>query len=342
MANQYEAEVIIGIEDIAVIELKSLQNMDLPSIEIIRAGFIRFIFTGKEQDLLKLRSVIAIYSIHNFDIPRPKAILGHQNFTHLTRLINNQLQNWNNPTTTFGIGAAGSNSSVFERIKHELSQTLGLDFAEDGKGELFLRFIPHKKESGWQVLIRLSQRPLSARPWRIQNIPGALNATVAYAMTHLANITCKNHIINLCSGTDTILIEQSHSDFEHQLIALDNDHLMLESATTNIRAAEKYNSITQILGDAQQTPFKSGQFDVIYADLPFGHHIGSHDTNEWLYPAILSESARIAKDNAVFVAITHEINLFDQSVTISDWTITQTRQINLSGLHPQIFVLERN
>ena len=32
---------------------------------------------------------------------------------------------------------------------------------------------------GWEVLVRLTPRPLTARPWRVCNWPGALNAVVA-------------------------------------------------------------------------------------------------------------------------------------------------------------------
>lgn len=340
--NEYEAEVIVGIEDIVIAELKNLNHIETELIRMIRPGFIRFFCTGTAYDLLKLRSVIAVYAVHHFDIPRPKALLGHQNFTYLSELLSQQINQWHNPTETFGIGAAGSNSSVFQRVKQQIAQTLGLQVADDGKGELFLRCMPAIEKSGWEILIRMSQHPLSARKWRIQNIPGALNATVAYAMKHLAQPEPDHHILNLCSGTATILIEHSETSFINPIFAIDNDHLVLSLAQQNIEASKNNNTISQIHGDAQQTPFKNNQFDTIYADLPFGHHVGSHEENEWLYPAILSESERIAKRTAKFLVITHEISLFEQCVALTSWKIKHSRQITLSGLHPRIFVLERN
>ena len=78
------------------------------------------------------------------------------------------------------------------------------------------------------------------------------------------------------------------------------------------------------------------------ADLPFGHLVGSHDENEWLYPAILSEAARIARKDALFALITHEIRLMDGILSgYDEWKLIKMMKITLSGLHPRIYVLER-
>lgn len=341
MAQIYEAETIIGIEDIVIRELQSHPDINPQSIQKIRDGFIRFESNEKFSQLNTFKSVIALYIVHHFDVPRPKALLGHQNFTTLIQYLDNILKTWSPNHYTFGLGAAGSNSAVMRRIKQDISLMLSIPIAEDDKGHLFMRLIPAYQMQGWETLIRLTPVPLSTRGWRIKNIPGALNATVAYAMTQIADIPQNSQIVNLCSGTATILIEIAQQAKNKTLIALDNDIQMLQSAKANIEASQTSEHIIQILGDAQQTPFKSGSISHIFADLPFGHYVGSHNENEWLYPAILEESARIAKQGASFVALTHEIQLMLQSLKTSKWLIKHQRQINLSGLHPKIFVLER-
>lgn len=341
MTQYYEAEVILGIEDIAINELKGVKGVKRQSVKLIRDGFIRFEYNRHPAKLTTLNSVVAIYSIHYFDIPRPKAFLGHQHLTHLVELLSNTCQNWEEDSITFGIGAAGSDSSVMQRIKQELSQTLNVPLADDEKGNLYIRLLPAYRKQGWEVLIRLTPYPLATRQWRIQNIPGALNATVAYAMTQFANISEKASVVNLCSGTATILIEHAKRRNYDTMIAIDNDIGMLQAASQNIKASQRNHEIKQIHGDAQQTPFPENSIGCIYADLPFGHHVGSHNENEWLYPSILEESARIAKQGATFVALTHEIQLMEQTLETSRWKTKLRKKINLSGLHPQIFVLER-
>lgn len=341
MTQYYEAEVIVGIEDIAINELKLVKGVKKQSIKLIRDGFIRFEFKNNPAKLLTLNSIIAIYAIHHFDIPRPKALLGHQNFTHIVKLLSNTYREWDEQTITLGLGAAGSDSSVMQRIKQELSQTLNIPVADDDKGNLYIRLLPAYQKQGWEALIRLTSHPLATRRWRIKNIPGALNATVAYAMTQFANIAHEGCVVNLCSGTATILIEHAKHHSYDTMIAIDNDKTMLQAASQNINASKINSNIIQLQCDAQQTPFLTDSIGCIYADLPFGHHIGSHDENEWLYPAILEESARIAKQGATFVVLTHEIQLMEQTLESSHWKTKLQKKINLSGLHPQIFVLER-
>jgi tRNA (guanine6-N2)-methyltransferase len=341
MTQFYEAEVIIGIEDIAINELKALKGVKTRSIKLIREGFLRFEFGKNPEKLIRVNSIIAVYAIYHFDISRPKALLGHQNFTRLVQLLSDRSQKWSEQEITFGLGAAGSDSSVMQRIKQEISHTLGLPIADEEKGNLYIRLIPAYKQAGWEVLIRLTRYPLATRKWRIQNIPGALNATVAYAMTQMGNSPEVESVVNLCSGTATILIEHAQHRRDDSIIAIDNDISMLNSASKNIQASDTANHIMQLLCDAQQTPFSDNSIGRIYADLPFGYHMGSHDENEWLYPAILEESARIAKLGASFIVLTHEIQLMEQTLRSSRWKMNQQQKINLNGIHPQIFVLER-
>ena len=51
-----------------------------------------------------------------------------------------------------------------------------------------------------------------------------------------------------------------------------------------------------------QLPFPENSFDVITADLPWGQLIGSHQENEWLYPAVLAEAARVIAQGGRFCA----------------------------------------
>lgn len=338
MSDYYEAEVVIGIEDIAIQELRQINKIDKQSIQQWRDGFLRFRYSGNLKELTALRSIIAIYQIHQFDIPRPKALLGHQ---HLSRLINAiSTIRHHSKFESLSIGAAGAESSVMQRINQELAQQLNLIVEETEKGDLYLRLIPNRKQSNWEVLIRLTQRPLSTRTWRVENMPGALNATVAYAMTQLSSSATGN-VVNLCSGTGTILVEHAQFTTQSTLIGIEKDCSILEKAQINIQKSQTSQYIQCIQADAMQTPLPSGFADLIYADLPFGQSIGTHDENSYLYPAIVEEAYRIAKIGTRFILITHEIQLMEAVLRQSKWHTIDIRKINLSGLHPRIFVLER-
>lgn len=337
-----EAEVIPGLEAFAIDELRQLSPDALGKTSKTRAGFLRFRHTSDDSALRALRSVIAVYQIHNFAVPRPKALLGHEHFTRLLGILHAAARDFSAPPRSIGIAAAGSHTAVMQRLRQATSQALGLQLAADGKGELFLRLARQVDGAGWEVLVRTTARPLSKRDYRNIDVPGALNATVAFAMTQIGRRAEGQIALNLCSGSSTILIEHALARPDDTLVAVDNCPVMIGTGRHNAGRAQVGHRISHLLADARRAPIPAGCVDILYADLPFGHHLGSHENNVELYPALLREASRLAKANAIFVLLTHEIRLMARSVRASGWRICSETTINLSGLHPRLFVLRKN
>jgi 23S rRNA G2445 N2-methylase RlmL len=340
--TRYEAETAPGLADITELELREQFGADI-TIHQRRDDAVVFTYTNAPADLLNISTVIAVYALHTFKIPRPKALLGHQNFHRLLDAIDDVRSICGHDDfQTLHLSAAGSGSSVMQRIKDNLAEHTGLtiDLTE---GDLLLRLRPTPgKKRHWDALIRLTPRPLATRDWRVCNLPGALNASVAHAMIRLSRPRPSDVVVNLACGSGTLLIERAARMSAGALMGLDIDRNALHCARENVAAAE-YPSIQLIEADATQTPLAAGSVDCLYADLPFGQLVGSHEQNLQLYPALLSEAARIARPGARFVLITHEVTLMNSVLAgMSDaWQINEKRRITLSGLHPRIFVLER-
>ena len=340
--REYEAEVIAGIEPFAKEELRAKLGAAVSDIRLSRAGFLRFHFHDCLQQFSALRAVTAVYCVYDFYIPRPKAFLGHQHFTRLVHVLRESAATFPAPPRTLGIGAAGADSSVMRRLRRELSEALNLQPAEDGKGELFLRLLRQRRGDGWQVLVRTTPQPLSKRAYRRVDIPGALNAAVAYVMTQACPAPDSATVLNLCSGTSTILIEFGLTQDFNRLIAVDNSRNMIEAGRTNAESAGLGHRIQHVLADATRAPLPAQSADIVFADLPFGHHIGTHDTNIELYPSILDEASRLARAEANFVVLTHEVDLMRRCLDHSRWKVVSETRINLNGLHPRLFVLKQN
>ena len=228
------------------------------------------------------------------------------------------------------------------RLQQALSTQLTLESAADGKGELYLRLLPNREAPGWEALIRIGPQPHSARAYRLVNMPGSLNATVAFAMTQSGALPRDATIVNLCSGASTILIEHGMLHGRHALLAIDSSRAALEAGGRNAGASGLRARIQSIRADARRAPLPSRVADRLYADLPFGHHIGSHEENTRLYPAILREANRLAAADAAFVVLTHEVKLLRRCLRDSPWRPIRETSINLRGLHPRLFVLRRN
>src|SRR5690606_25272177 len=74
-----EAEVSSGLEEIASKEITTALDGKVDNIHI-KLGAVQFTYRGNLNALQNLKTVIAVYILRYFDVPRPKALLGHQNF----------------------------------------------------------------------------------------------------------------------------------------------------------------------------------------------------------------------------------------------------------------------
>lgn len=339
--TRYEAEVAAGLAPICTQEIRQLD----PQIKFAASSpsdAVVFSYRGSVTRLLQLKTVIAVYEVLSFDIPRPKALLGHQNWQRLLERIEANLGLLGaDQYASFYISAAGSNSSVMQRIKQALAEATGLTNAET-EGDLLLRIrpTPNRKRS-WDVLIRLTPRPLATREWRVCNMEGALNASVARAMVYLSQPTQTDQVLNLACGSGTVLIERQMDADTSYAIGVDIDPQTLAYARQNVEAS---GIVAELLhADATNLPFANQQFNQLFADLPFGQLVGSHEDNVSLYPALLTEAARVAQQGAKFVLITHEVTLMKQLLheMQDNWRCLNEYKITLSGLHPRIYVLER-
>lgn len=335
--HRCELEIADGLEALAKAELLAHFNVNPFNIE---QGAIQFNYQGDLRRLLELRIANAVYLRHSYDIPRPKALLGHQNFNILTGLIDaaRAVMGYDQYETLY-ISAAGSRSSVMERIKEALANATGLTCTEDG-GDLLVRI--RRTTSGWDVLVRISPRPSATRSWRVCNMEGALNAPVAAAMVQLSNPQPDDTFLNLTCGSGTLMIERMAAGAAKQIIGVDNDPAALGCAMENLEAAGCAHTGMLLQADAATLPLRTGSVSVICADLPFGQLVGSHAENVELYPLLLAEAARVAVPAARFVLITHEVRLMERLAThLTNWQLEDVIRITQRGLHPRIFILGR-
>jgi SAM-dependent methyltransferase len=350
-----EAEVAFGLEEIVHSELRLTLHRRFRLLQPIRegSGFIAFECHGVLTDLLKIRTALAIHLVQRFPIPRPKALLGHQHFQALLRQINAVLDLWQHGVfQTLYLSAAGSESSVMNRLKDELSQHTGLKVASH-EGDLLLRVRRSRferdttrsqgEEIGWEALVRLSPRPLSTRSWRVCNFEGALNATVASAICLLSEPRPQDIFLNLACGSGSIMIERMAYGPALRIIGLDLDPQALTCTRANLAASEhRLPRVGLVLADACDIPLPDHSVPVLCADLPFGHLVGSHAENVELYPCIFREAARVAQPGARFILITHEVRLTEALLKASsEWKVEKQIRVSLGGLNPHIFALHR-
>ncbi len=339
-----EAEVTEGLEFVSERELRA---QGAAVVEQHR-GEIDFRYSGDLRALLDLKTVQSVSLIQAFAISRPRALLGNENFRLLVEQIETvRALSPRGTFQTFFIAAAGSDSSVMQRIKTQIAEATGLALADD-KGDLAIRIRPGRAgeaqvHTGWETLVRLSPRPLVTRAWRVCNLEGALNAATAHAMVMLTRPQPNDVFLNLGCGSGTLLIERLAYGRCQTALGVDHDAANLACARTNVDASRFAESIQLQHADMTRLPLPDGSVSALCADLPFGQLSGTHQANQRLYPQVLDEATRVAQVDARFVLITHEVRLMESLIGQNQqWTLEQTIRVNLRGLHPRIYVLRRS
>ncbi len=330
-AKTLELEFLPGLESFVRAELKSygIQNIQQHNKETLR-----FNYKGDVKKLFTLRRVVAVYWLLFFPIPRPKALLGEEHLRRLMTAIEEvRALHPKNVFTSFRFNAAGSDSAVFQRLAEVLSTRLNL--AHDAKdGNLLLVVRPSQK--GWEVAVRLTPRPLSARNWRVCNLEGGLNATLAVVMNDLAEVKPPDRYLNAMCGSGTLLIEMAKAA---KLVGVDINKKALACALENLKASGVAAEVLE--ADATQLPFPENSFEVVTADVPWGDAVGSHAGNAKLYPAFLQEMARVTTASARLVVLTHELKLFEKVLAESVWHIKSQHRVFHGGHYPNIYVLSK-
>jgi tRNA (guanine6-N2)-methyltransferase len=336
-----ECEVLAGLRPAAVEEVRRVLGRRAELVAEDDPTAVRFGYAGPPAALLRLRTVVAAYLLVTVPGRRPSALLGDTTLFDQVEAV----RALHPPGTfsSFRLSAPGRESAALRRLREELARRSGL--ADDPQGgELLLRIRRARgAAAGWDLLTRLSPRPLSARAWRVHNLPGALNATIAAAAVAMTRPRPRDRVLNLMCGSGTLLVERFARGRPALAVGCDLDAAALAGARRNLAAAGLGGSVGLARIDATALGFLDGRFSVLLADLPYGHRMGSHRDNAALYPAVLREAARVAAPGAAVALVTHELRLFERCLPAAGrwWSVERAVQVWQKGHHPKVYVLRR-
>ncbi len=347
-ARDYEIELIAGLERFVDDELANkLGRRGYRIAGYPRDGRMFMKYSGPVDSLLSLRTVVAVHLVERFDVPRPKALLGHEHLTRMIAVIREIVRLHPTGTfETFRVSAAGADSSTFQRLRSEIASALGLKDQSD-EGHLQLAVRRPQSGTGWEVLIRLTPMPLSARAWRVCNRVDALNATIAHAMIMLAGPQDEERFLNLGCGSGTLLLERMGAGPVASIVGVDIDPEALVCTEKNLNAAGLRADVELVHADMQKIPMASESFDTVVADLPFGMVKGTNVDLDKLYNGTLWEAARLTVPGGAFVVITARRNLFEKTLErfADRWERTAEVPLSVSFsrgyIKPSVYLLRR-
>ncbi len=308
-------------------------------------GVLNLRYDGPLRQLMALRTVVAVHAVETFSGTRPSALLGDEQFRRLVHVIEHVRPSLRG-ARTLRLNAAGAGTPVMARLAAALSRALCIRPTHGAPDVLVRVRRPPEGAPGWQVLIRLGRRPLTARSWRVSDMPGALDASIAAVMVELTNPLPAHRFLNVACGSGTLCVERLLRSPAAAAVGVDISRDALACATANLHAARLPASVSLVRADAARLPLASGTVDEIVSDLPFGMVVGSPLDNRRLYPAFLAEASRVAAPGATLVVLTTSQRLFEGAMrNAMHWTLVRRVPVRVAtragAIRPCIYVLRR-
>ncbi len=333
-----EVEFLLGLKDVVKSDLKAAGVFKDARNITETDTTMTFSYFGKLSRLKKVGSILSIYAVKRFTVPRPKALLGHEHWSSLLAFLKDMKQL--DTFESFRFSAAGKDSVVFNRLRDDISKALFLRHHDEG--DFLLRFRPIENAEGWEVLARVTNRPSSARAWRLCNQAGGLNATVAAAVVSIANIRQTDRIYCPMCGSGTLAIEAARAvGLEHPIVATDISQTSVTCTETNVAAMTfKNTNILISKEDATRTAFDAQSIDLVLVNMPWGDAVSTVEENSDLYPAFFQEMQRILSPQGRILVITHDMRRFESFLNTSSWNYEQKLQVYHGGHYPRVYLLK--
>lgn len=327
---------IIGLKPVVLKELKQLNFQILgEDDDSVYMPFSDDVLTGVKH----LRSVARAYIVLHGDKYHPTYISNHKSI--LGSLVDVVTKSDKKLFKSFKINCAGSDSPEVRSISKYIQETYDLEESEEA--DLKIHII--KPEDIWEIGIQITPRPLSVRDYKVVNMSGAMDSTIAYAVNSFCNLEKATTYLNVFSGSATLLIEAGQS-FPNlgKLVGFDNEKKHLSLSVQNVKKAGLIKRIKIMEADIFDIP-DFGKFDAIASDLPFGMLISKNEDLEKLYKTFVDYCEEKLEPRGRLVVYTSQHELIESILLKSRFKIIQSLQLKLitnanTYLRPKIIVCE--
>ncbi len=303
---------ISGLGDVVADEIRTKIQC-----EIARQAddFIIIDFSSNFTEVLNLKSIQRAYIIAENEEYNPYYIFKHKSI--LGNLIDIVISNNKSGFKTFRTYCAGNDSPEVRNINKYITDTYKLQTANEA--DLKVHIV--KNNNMWEIGVQMTPRPLSVRNYRVENMSGAMDPTIAYTVNSLCDLANKKSYLNIFSGSGTLLIEAGleYPSLE-KLIGFDNDKKNISLAIQNIKKAGLIRKIQLSEKDVMTKP-EIGKFDVITSDLPFGMIVSKNKDLEVLYKNFIECAKTNLNKDGILVTYTSEYEMFEKIIKGSEFTI---------------------
>ncbi len=182
--------------------------------------------------------------------------------------------------------------------------------------------------------LRLSDRTMRHRPYKLDHLPASLRPTLAAAMVRLAGARPNDLVLDPFCGAGTLLAEQLAywERFRSSPPAIwggDLDFSAVRAASFNLR---KLGQVQLQRWDATQLPLPSDTFHVVLSNPPFGKQLSSPEEVGPLYRQMVREMDRVLRPGGQAVLIVTDAAALKAATRKVGWEAGEALKVRILGL----------
>jgi tRNA (guanine6-N2)-methyltransferase len=192
--------------------------------------------------------------------------------------------------------------------------------------------------------LRLSDRTMRHRTYKVEHFPASLRPTVAAAMVRLADLKPGQTALDPMCGAGTLMAEALLHARAHRaeagepwtltVLGGDIDPAHVRAAAANLT---RFGEIRPASWDARQLPVPDVSIDRIVCNPPFGKQLASPEEIAPLYRQAVREMDRVLRPGGRAVLIVADVPALQQAVEGVGWR--QQRRVNLRVLGQRASIL---
>lgn len=196
------------------------------------------------------------------------------------------------------------------------------------------------------VSVQHTRDALSRRQARLIQPRAALKPNVAYALLRLAHLEAPPDVmLDPFCGSGTILWEAGELWPDAHLIGNEWDGESLAGARENAEAQELEHRVTFFEEDAWylEETIGENQADLVVTNPPFGVRLASSMDFRPFYRRVLQQFGMVLRPEGRVVVLVLRQAPFNKALGETDtFDVRHVRVIEIGGLYPRVFVLERS
>ncbi len=181
--------------------------------------------------------------------------------------------------------------------------------------------------------VRLSDRTMRHRTWKVEHLPASLRPTIAAAMVRLAEPRPEMMLVDPMCGTGTILGEAIDYARRHRLGTLqvvggDQEPRAVRAAETNLR---RLGPSRLERWDATHVPLENASVDRIVSNPPFGKQLSRPEEIGPLYRRMVPEYDRVLKPGGRAVLLVSEEAPLREAARAVGWKLLRQVDVRVLG-----------